>query len=114
MTPKVIHGPFKFIPQTSPGVISNLQIRVCHLTDKTQPLSGDEFEVPMDHFWGQKPLRNDFSRAFPRFGQITHLSWRVGNDTWTGVGDEFEVPMDLFLGPKPLQNDFSKAFSESG
>merc|ERR1719367_2598507 len=26
---------------------------------------GDEFEVPMDHFWGQKPLRNDFSRAFP-------------------------------------------------
>ena len=32
LTPKVIHGHFKFIPQTSPGVISNPQIRVCHLT----------------------------------------------------------------------------------
>ena len=31
-TPKVIHGHFKFIPQTSPGVITNPQIKVCHLT----------------------------------------------------------------------------------
>ena len=36
---------------------------------------GDEFEVPMDHFWGQKPLRNDFSRAFPK------SDWVWSNDT---------------------------------
>ena len=35
----------------------------------------DEFEVPMDHFWGQKPQRNDFSRAFPESG------WVWSNDT---------------------------------
>ena len=78
---------------------------------------GDEFEVPMDHFWGQKPLRNDFSRAFPDSGQVcqmTHLNSRVGKDTWTSLGDEFEVPLDHFLGQKPLRNDFSGAFSESG
>ena len=36
---------------------------------------GDELEVPMDHFWGQKPLRNDFFRAFPESG------WVLSNDT---------------------------------
>ena len=77
---------------------------------------GDEFEVPMDNFWGQKPLWNNFSRAFSvsaGFVQMTHLNSRVGNDTWTSLGDEFEVPMDHFWGQKPLRNDFSRAFSES-
>ena len=36
---------------------------------------GDKFEVPMDHFWGEKPLRNDFSRAFSESG------WVWSNDT---------------------------------
>ena len=36
---------------------------------------GDEFKVPMDQFWGQKLLRNDFSRAFSESG------WVWSNDT---------------------------------
>ena len=36
---------------------------------------GDKFEVPMVHFWGQKPLQNDFSRAFSESG------WVWSNDT---------------------------------
>ena len=34
---------------------------------------GDEFEVPMDHFWGQKPLGITFPEHFLRvagFGQM--------------------------------------------
>ena len=36
---------------------------------------GDEFELPMDHFLSQKPLRNDSSRAFPESG------WVLSDDT---------------------------------
>ena len=36
---------------------------------------GEEFEVPMDHFWVQKPLQNGFSRAFSKSGLL------LSNDT---------------------------------
>ena len=103
--------PEHFLRVAGFGQMTHLNLRV---GNDTWTSLGDEFEEPMDHFWGQKPLRNDFSRAFPRFGQITHLSWRVGNDTWKSLGDEFKVHMDHFWGQKPLRNDFSRAFSESG
>ena len=36
---------------------------------------GHEFDMPMDHFWGQKHLQNDFSKAFSESG------WVWSNDT---------------------------------
>ena len=101
---KTIHRALQihFLRVAGFGQMTHPNLRVAN---DTWTSLGDEFEVPMDHFWGQKPLRNDFSRAFPDSGQVcqmTHLNSRVGKDTWSSLGDEFEVPLDHFWGQKPL------------
>ena len=53
----------------------HIRAYVHYLAYDTWTSLGDEFEAPMDHFWGQKPLRNDFSRAFSESG------WVWSNDT---------------------------------
>ena len=47
--------------------MTHLNLRV---DNDTWTSLGDEFEVPLDHFWGEKCLQNDFSRAFSETGLV--------------------------------------------
>ena len=59
--------PEHFLRVAGFGEMTHLNLRVGNYTWTSL---GDEFEVHMNHFWGQKPLRNDFSRAFSESGWV--------------------------------------------
>ena len=64
--------PEHFLRVAGFGQMTHLNSRV---GNDTWTCLGDEFEVPVDHFWGEKRLWNDFSRAFSETG------WVWSNDT---------------------------------
>ena len=64
--------PEHFLRVAGVGQITHLNLQV---GNDTCTSLGDEFEVSVDHFWGKKPLRNDFSRAF------SESDWVWSNDT---------------------------------
>ena len=64
--------PEHFLRVAGFGQMTHLNLRV---GNDTWTCLGDEFEVPVDHFWGEKRLWNDFSRAFSETG------WVWSNDT---------------------------------
>ena len=67
---------------------------------------GDEFEVPVDHFWGQKPLRNDFSRVFSESGFICGMVMTLGL-VW---GINLKCPLITFGVKNPCGMTFPEHF----